>query len=39
MSGYLDIDLGGAVMEKLVFNRRRADHKPENGAKEGGKRF
>ena len=23
LAGYLDMDLGGAVMEKLAFNRRR----------------
>ena len=39
MSGYLDIDVGGALMEKLVFTPRKADHKTENGATEGDKRF
>jgi NTP pyrophosphatase (non-canonical NTP hydrolase) len=39
LAGYLDLDLGGAVMEKLEYNRRRADHKPENRAKAGGKAF
>jgi hypothetical protein len=28
-----------AIMEKLAYNRSRADHKPENGAKVGGKAF
>jgi len=32
-------DLGGAVVEKLEYNKSRADHKPENRAKEGGKKF
>jgi NTP pyrophosphatase (non-canonical NTP hydrolase) len=39
LAGYLDMDLGGAVMEKLAYNRQRSDHKPENRAKEGGKAF
>jgi NTP pyrophosphatase (non-canonical NTP hydrolase) len=39
LAGYLDLDLGGAVMEKLEYNRHRADHKPENRAKAGGKAF
>lgn len=29
----------GAVVEKLAYNAQRADHKPENRAKEGGKKF
>lgn len=32
-------DLGGAVMEKLRYNAKRADHQPENRLKEGGKKF
>lgn len=32
-------DLAGAIMEKLAYNKQRADHKPENRAKEGGKKF
>lgn len=32
-------DLGGAIMEKLEYNRHRADHKPENRLKENGKKF
>lgn len=32
-------DLGGAIAEKLAFNGKREDHKPENRAKVGGKRF
>ena len=39
LAEYLDLDLGGAVMEKLEYNRTRADHKPENRAKAGGKAF
>lgn len=32
-------DLGGAIEEKLAYNATRADHKPENRAQEGGKKF
>jgi len=32
-------DLGGAVIEKLAYNAKRADHKPENRLKAGGKQF
>ncbi len=32
-------DLAGAMIDKLAYNARRADHKPENRAKEGGKAF
>lgn len=32
-------DLGGAVVEKLEYNKHRADHKPENREKDGGKKF
>ena len=39
LSGYLGLDLGGAVMEKLVYNSKRPDHKPENRLKEGGKAY
>lgn len=30
-------DLGGAIIEKLLYNNNRADHKLENRAKTGGK--
>lgn len=33
------IPLERAVMEKMEYNAKRADHKPENRAKEGGKKF
>jgi NTP pyrophosphatase (non-canonical NTP hydrolase) len=39
LAGYLDLDLGGAIAEKLAFNAVREDHKPENRAKEGGKAY
>jgi hypothetical protein len=32
-------DLPGALLEKLEYNRHRADHKRENRAKANGKRF
>lgn len=32
-------DLHGAVLEKLEYNAKRADHKRENRAKPGGKAF
>lgn len=39
MAGGLGLDVPGAIAEKLAYNTRRADHKPENRAKEGGKAF
>lgn len=33
------LDLEGAYQEKMAYNAVRADHKPENRAKEGGKKF
>lgn len=32
-------DIEGAMVEKLAYNKNRADHKRENRAKEGGKAF
>ncbi len=37
--GRWNLDLGGAVVEKLEYNKSRLDHKPENRAKDGGKKF
>lgn len=37
--GARGIDLAGAVIEKLLYNQQRADHKPEARAAEGGKAF
>ncbi len=37
--GGFGYDIQGAVTEKLAYNRQRSDHKPENRAKEGGKKF
>lgn len=39
MGGALKLDLGGALVEKAAYNKTRADHKPENRRKKGGKRF
>lgn len=39
LAGAMRMDLGGAIEEKLLYNREREDHKPENRAKEGGKKY
>ena len=39
LAGAMDMDLGAALVEKMAFNATRADHKPENRAAEGGKKF
>lgn len=36
---YRGLDLTGAIIEKMDYNARRADHKLENRAKKGGKAF
>lgn len=38
-AGYKGFDLDGAIAEKREFNANRPDHKLENRAKEGGKKF
>ncbi len=38
-AGAYDLDLGAAMIEKMHYNARRADHKPENRLKDGGKKF
>lgn len=38
-AGRFGYDLGGAVSEKLEYNRNRADHKIENRLQENGKKF
>lgn len=38
-AGRWKLDLGGAIVEKLEYNKSRADHKPENREKQGGKKF
>lgn len=37
--GRWNLDLSGAVAEKLEYNRNRSDHKIENRLKDGGKKF
>ena len=37
--GRWNYDIGGAVVEKMEYNRNRADHKLENRQKENGKKF
>lgn len=32
-------DIGGAIEEKLAYNKNRADHKLENRIKDNGKKF
>ena len=39
LAGYMEMDIIGAVKEKLLFNQGRADHKKENREAEGGKKF
>jgi len=39
LAGALNLNLGGAIAEKLEFNTKRLDHKPENREKEGGKAY
>lgn len=39
LSGAMGLDIGGAVVEKLVFNSSREDHKRAVRAAEGGKKF
>lgn len=37
-AGAENLDLAGAIIEKLEYNRHRVDHKLENRAREGGKK-
>lgn len=39
LAGALDMDLGGAIAEKMAFNAQRPDHKPEARAAIGGKAY
>ena len=39
MAGGLGLDLPGAIAEKLEYNKARQDHKLENRAKDGGKKY
>ncbi len=38
-AGGLNLDVAGALVEKLAYNADREDHKPENRIKEGGKSY
>ena len=39
LAGALNMDMGGAIAEKMAFNAIRPDHKPENRQAEGGKAY
>ena len=39
LAGYLGLDVGGAIVEKMAFNATREDHKLENRKAAGGKAF
>jgi NTP pyrophosphatase (non-canonical NTP hydrolase) len=39
LGGAYDMDLAGALYEKMQYNAQRADHKLENRNKEGGKSY
>ena len=39
LAGALNLDIAGAIIEKMDFNAQRPDHKPENRMSEGGKSF
>ena len=39
LCGALDLDIEGAIYEKLDFNKSREDHKIENRLKENGKKY
>lgn len=39
LAGYMKLDIGGALDEKLAYNKQRADHNMENRKKPDGKKF
>lgn len=39
LAGALNLDLGGAIAEKLEFNANRLDHKPESRRGVNGKKY
>lgn len=39
LAGALKLNVADAILEKIVHNQKREDHKPENRAKAGGKSF
>lgn len=38
-AGGFGLDLGGALVEKMAYNAKRADHKPEHRIAPGGKKW
>jgi len=38
-AGGFNLDIAGAIVEKLEYNAKRADHDPANRLKDGGKKF
>lgn len=38
-AGRFNYDIGGAIEEKMEYNKNRLDHKIENRIKNGGKKF
>jgi NTP pyrophosphatase (non-canonical NTP hydrolase) len=38
-AGGFGLDVAGALVEKLEYNAKRADHDPANRMKDGGKKF
>lgn len=39
LAGALNLDVAGALFEKMAFNAERADHKPEHRRQTGGKDY
>lgn len=39
LAGALNLDLGGAIIDKMEYNKKRQDHKPETRGAAGGKSF
>lgn len=39
LAGAHNLDLSGAVEEKIAYNKKREDHKVENRMKDGGKKY
>lgn len=39
LAGFLDLDLDGAIQEKMKYNKIRLDHSEEARVSQGGKKF
>lgn len=39
LAGKMNLDIAGAIVQKLAYNQKREDHKPEARAAAGGKKF